>query len=88
MATLESAKKKWEEKTANAGVRWKKGVEGKQSAYAEGVAHFLGVSPADIGKDDDWANGVARVSASDFQNAIAGKGDKWARKLKEAMLTE
>jgi len=88
MTTLELAKKKWERKMEKAGPRWKKGVTNKQSAYAEGVARFLGVSPAEIGKDDDWQEGVNRVSAEDFAAAVRGKGDKWARRLKEALTRE
>jgi len=88
MTTLELAKKKWERKMEKAGPRWKEGVTDKQSAYAEGVARFLGVSPAEIGKDDDWQEGVNAVSAEDFAAAVRGKGDKWARRLKEALTRE
>lgn len=86
--TLEYAKKKWEEKMEKVAPRWKKGVTGKAKAYAEGVAAFLGVSPEEIGRDDDWQAGVDRVSPEDFASAVRGKGDKWARRLKEALTTE
>ena len=88
MTTLELAKKKWEAKMEKAGPRWKKGVTDKQSAYAEGVARFLGVSPAEIRKADDWQEGVNAVSAEDFTAAVRGKEDKWARRLKEALTRE
>ena len=88
MTTLELAKKKYERKMEKAGPRWKEGVKNKQSAYAEGVARFLGVRPEEIGKDDDWQEGVDAVSAEDFAAAVKGKGDKWARRLKEALTRE
>ena len=88
MTTLELAKKKYERKMEKAGPRWKAGTTNKKSAYAEGVAAFLGVRPEEIGKDDDWQEGVDAVSAEDFAAAVKGKGDKWARRLKEALTRE
>jgi len=86
MATIETARAKWERKTARAGDKWAAGVRGKQAAYCRGLAEKMGVSyegcMADEGRS--WSEGVEAVGAAGFQAAIAGKGAKWAEKFREA----
>lgn len=85
MVTLEMAKAKWARKMAVAGERWKSGVTGKGAEYCSGVAAFLGVGTCAPDKRAAFEAGVNAVSASDFQSAVAGKEEKWARKLREAL---
>lgn len=85
MATLNSAREKWERKMSNAGSKWKDGVSGKQGDYEQGVADFLGTDPGNVSTGGDWEDGVSAVSASDFQSQVAGKGDKWARRTENGM---
>lgn len=88
MAKVDLAKKKWERKMANAGRKWKANVSGKDADYKKGIAEFLGVSPDAVNPDvvSSWREGVDLVTESDFQSAVSGKGDKWERKYRDAML--
>jgi len=81
MTTLTLAKKKWERKMRNAGAKWKKNVNPK--AYAEGIKAFLGSVNPDVVKA--YEEGVSSVTAEEFQSAVTGKSEKWARKLKQAL---
>lgn len=83
MATPEGAKQKWARKVS--GSAWKEGVKGKDSAYCQGVADFLGVSSCSADKKSAWSSGVEAVSASDFDRAVSGKEDKWLRNYREEM---
>lgn len=84
---LKEAQAKWERKTARAGEKWKAGVSGKASEYCKGLAEKLGVSyeacMANVGRS--WTEGTEAVGASEFQSAIAGKGTKWAEKLRRGI---
>lgn len=81
MATLESAKRKWERKTANAGPKWKASVT--KEKYMAGMDEFG--TPVGPMTGQNYADGVGEISAAEFQAAITGKGEKWARRLKEAV---
>lgn len=83
MATLQSAQAKWERKTAGAGGRWKAGTQGAGGRWAAGMGQFLGssVGGQHVGA---YEAGVNAVSASDFEQSIAGKGSKWAENLRRA----
>jgi len=85
MATIATARAKWEAKTAAAGERWKAAVQGKGAAYCRGIAQFLGVGTCAPGVQARWEQGVGRVTAADFQSAIAGKGSKWEENLRRAL---
>jgi len=85
MPTLATAKAKWERKMATAGPKWKKGVTGKGPAYGRGMAEFLGVGAIRSDRIAAWQAGVDAVSAEEFSRAVQGKGEKWARRLREAM---
>lgn len=82
--TLESAKRKWEEKTGGKGAKWKENATAGSSQYAAGVAKFLGESPsaAVVQRQRD---GINRVSAEDFNASVSGKGEKWARNYRRGM---
>lgn len=82
--TLQQAQANWERKTAGAGGRWKGNVAGKGGEYASGIAQVIG-SPPSSDIVNRWQSGVDSVSASDFQNSISGKGDKWAANYRAAM---
>jgi len=81
--SLELAKKKWARKVR--GDRWKQGVTGKEDSYCRGIAEFLGVATCNPIRMQRWREGVDAVSAADFDAAVRGKEEKWARKYKEAM---
>ena len=85
MTTLESAKRKWARKMAQAGPKWKKGVTGKETAWCEGVARFLGTGTCNPDALNAYRAGVDAVSAEEFGRAVAGKEEKWAKKLREAL---
>lgn len=84
MSTLALAKAKWARKMRDAGARWKAGVTGKRSAYAEGLAKFAGVS-AGASMPSHYEEGTGAVTSEEFARAVAGKEDKWATKLAEAI---
>jgi len=84
MATLELAKRKWARKMANAGAKWKAAVTGKTDAYVEGIRTSLGLPVGPITRGN-WTTGVDDVSAADFQSAVSGKEDYWARRLAEGL---
>jgi hypothetical protein len=83
MSKVELAKKKWKRKVK--GEKWKAGVTGKESAYCQGVAEFLGVSTCKPERAAAYAEGVGAVSAADFDAAVSGKEEKWARRYREKM---
>ena len=74
MATLASGRAKWEGKTQNAGEKWKSAV-GDTGAWQRGL-QAAGVTPGPL-STAAYQAGVGRVTASDFNQAIAGKGQKW-----------
>ncbi len=80
MPTLASAQAKYERNTANAGSKWKAGVE--RGDYCGKMAAFLGTRPNRMCAD--WSAGVGAVSAGEFQASIAGKGNAWAEGLRRA----
>jgi hypothetical protein len=85
MSTLEMAKAKWARKTAGAGPRWKAGVTGKETSYADGLRSFAGGVGATL--PSHWAEGVDATTAEMFSSAIAGKEGKYAEKLREAIMS-
>jgi hypothetical protein len=85
MSTLEMAKAKWARKTAGAGPRWKAGVTGKESSYADGLRAFAGSVGSTL--PAHWAEGVDATSAEQFSSAIAGKENKYAEKLRSAIMS-
>lgn len=83
--TLQQGQDNWERKMQNAGQKWKDRVQGQQNEYESGVADFLGVSEGEVSTGSDWSSGVDSVSASEFQNSVEGKGDKWARNVRDGL---
>ena len=83
--SLDRARDKWERKTSGAGQRWRDAVEGRQSDYEQGVADFLGVSPDQITTGSTWNQEVQAVSASDYDAAVQGKGQKWAENYRRGV---
>lgn len=75
--SLSEAADKWQNRTSNRAQKWKNQVQGKRSEFAEGLANFAGVNPGAITVDDEWADGVNRVSAGGFRNSVEGKAQKW-----------
>jgi hypothetical protein len=84
MSTLALAKAKWLRKMRDAGARWKAAVTGKRSAYAEGLGRFAGVTPG-TAMPSHYEEGVGAVTAEEFGKAVAGKEDRWASRLVEAI---
>ena len=85
MATLASAEQKWTRKTQDAGSRWASATMGKGAAYCAGMQRFLG-GPVPGCPAGAYDQGVAAVGASGFQQAVQGKGNKWAARMQEAFL--
>jgi hypothetical protein len=81
MPTLEGAKKKWARKVK--GSKWKAGVTDKEDAYCDGIARFLGIRSCNPELKKAWAEGVADVSAKDFEDAVRGKEERWAIRYAE-----
>ena len=83
MATLESARRKWESKTPAAAAKWKAN-SGNGAEYSAGVARFLGSapSPAVVSR---FTAGVQNTSEQDFAAAISGKGEKWASNTRRGL---
>lgn len=84
MANLASAEQKWTRKTQDAGSKWAAATQGKGAAYCEGMARFLG-SPVPGCPAAAFDAGVAAVGANGFQQAVQGKGNKWASRMRESM---
>lgn len=85
MATLASAEQKWTRKTADAGPKWAAAVAGKGAAYCQGMQRFLG-GPVPGCPAAAYDAGVQAVGAAGFQQAIQGKGSKWAARMQEAFM--
>lgn len=83
MATLDSARQKWERKTPAAVGKWKAN-SGNGSDYAAGVARFLGTPPSP-GVVSRYTSGVQAVSEADFAQSISGKGQKWAENTRRGL---
>jgi len=85
--TLEMAKKAWVEKMKLCGPRWKAGVAGKATEWKKSIAQFLGVSEGSVDptRVSAYTAGTDRVSAEDFAKAVAGKEEKYGRKLADAL---
>jgi hypothetical protein len=83
MPTIETAKKKWARKVK--GDKWKRGVTGKESDFCSGVAEFLGVGTCNPDVLTAYREGIADVSAADFDAAVRGKEEKWAKRYREKM---
>lgn len=77
----------WTSKTEGKGQKWKQNADSSEAEqnYREGLADYLGISEGDVATDQTWRDQVGRVSASDFDSAIAGKGDKWARNFERGV---
>jgi len=84
MSTLALAKAKWARKMANAGAKWKAGVTGKRSAYAEGLGRFAGVTAGST-MSSNYEAGVNATPAEEFQRAVAGKEETYARNFADAI---
>ena len=84
MSTPELAKQKWRRKVT--GDRWKAGVSGKADEYCSGIARFLGVSSCNPEIKERYRQGVDAVTAEMFNQAVAGKEEKWFENYKKAMV--
>ena len=70
---------KWERKTANSGAKWKADTQGSAGAYCEGLARAFGINAGACmsGAGARFQQGVNAVSAAEFDQSVAGKGQKW-----------
>lgn len=88
MATLQSAAAKWARKTAGAGQKWMGAVQQAGAGeYCAGWARFAGTSPAQCMQTmgSNWQQGVQAVGAAGFDQAIAGKENKYIRGIQTAL---
>lgn len=60
-------------------------MTGKEDEFCRGVAEFLGVGSCNPEVLSAYREGIADVTASDFDAAVRGKEDKWAREYREKM---
>lgn len=81
--SVELGRRKWEDKMANAGERWKAGLTGAEQRWAAALS--AAGAPVGPTRARNYAQGIARVSAADFQAAVSGKGAKWAENFIRAM---
>jgi hypothetical protein len=81
--TIAQGQAKWERKTGNAGDKWKQAVSGAGGAYARGLAE-AGAPPGPQ-TVSAWEQGTSAVRAGDFQQAISGKGSKWAENFRRGV---
>ncbi len=84
MANINTAEQKWERKMQTAGSKWANAASGKGNAMCQGVSEFIG-QPAAGCNAAGYDAGVQAVGAAGFQQAVAGKGSKWARRYVERM---
>lgn len=85
MANLRTAEQKWDRKMADAGAKWFDDTAGKGQQYCEGLAEFFGQPiPGCQQKAQAFNAGVQAVGAQGFQQAVQGKGAKWARRFLES----
>jgi len=82
--TLAQGQAKWERRTANAGEKWKAATNGAVGRWAAGVAESAGGSVGPMTRAA-YEQGVGAVSASDFNQAISGKGSKWATNYRDGV---
>ncbi len=82
--SLAQGEAKWSRKTAQAGENWKRGTAGAGQRYSQGLAGTLGGPPSGH-IVQSYESGIGAVSAADFQQAVAGKGTKWAENYRRAM---
>ena len=81
--TGEQALKKWEERTVDAGSKWKAGIAGKGEEYISGLRNAVEKYGTEM--ESHWQSGVAAVEPAEFQRAISGKGQKWLENLKASL---
>ena len=78
MATLATAQEKYDRRMAQAGGIWATRTQGKGGQMCAGVSRFIG-SPASGCNASGYDQGVQAVGAAGFQQAVQGKGTKWAQ---------
>lgn len=81
--TLQQAFEKWKQNTSDRGDVWKANVTGREAAYCNNFTQFLGHTPKK-GECEHFVNGINRVSAADFNNAISAAGNKYLIGLENA----
>lgn len=84
---LQQAERKWTDNTSNAGGRWRNGVQRAETngAYCKGINELLGGNAPNCPmRQSHWQEGVNSVSPQQFDQAIQGKGTKWAEKYRAA----
>jgi hypothetical protein len=74
--SLGYSRAKWERKTSGAGDKWKAATQGSAGRYADGLSEAAGVSVGPMTRAA-FESGIGAVSASDFNAAVSGKGQKW-----------
>lgn len=84
--TLAQGAKKWNDVMPEKGDDWKRGVTDKKDDYREGFGGYIGPGAAESdwvkGRAEQWSDGVGRVSASEYNDKVRGKGLKYANSLR------
>jgi hypothetical protein len=75
--SITTGRQKWEAKMQTAGQKWDAAKSYMPQNWAEGL-RAAGASPGPL-TSRAYQEGISRISASDFQSAVSGKGDKWER---------
>jgi len=81
--SLQQMADKWQEKVSNKGSKWKDHVENKGDEYCGGLTAIQGIDRCVLG--DEYNRGVARVSASEFNEAVRGKASKFRSNFQDAI---
>lgn len=83
---LKDMAEKYDRKVPEFSKRWGEITPKKKSAWEEGVAFVLDVSPAEVKRGDIWAREVT-AAVPIFESRVKGKGPKLAENYKIAMTT-
>jgi len=75
MVSVDDIAAKWEERAANQGSLWKTRTENAVDDFRQGLMEIDGIS--NVGIVEEFEDGVDRVSARDFNEAVRGNTQKF-----------
>jgi len=75
MVSVDEIADKWEERAANQGQKWKRRTEDAADSFRQGLMDIDGINS--VGIVDEFEDGVSRVSANDFNEAVRGNTQKF-----------
>lgn len=75
MVSVDEIANKWADRASNNGQKWKSRTSEAADDFREGLMSIDGIS--EVGIVDEFRDGVSRVSASDFNQSVQGKQQKF-----------